>query len=315
MVRAQMRDLRRSMTGASRTNFPPPPGEDPAPFVAALETDAAEGVCLHQASGTPRFQYTVPQSLYGTVLFMPVLVHESTLTERIRWHGLSYFWMCVNYISQTAFLFGIHHFTKALHEIEADPECEQLQPWLLASALFACTVAVLTDVQETYDLSYLVNKCVPTVPETSMLLFKRNYRENKVDLVGGGFSARRKTAIHIFVLFPKFLLAAGLLYVSFKFLVKSEENMDIILNATALVFVIETPESLFAFFSLPEVRTIMSALPDFDASESKRMVLRPLYQLSKFIAAIALVIGVVEWDYDFEQCTRPRPRQLLAAWF
>lgn len=105
-------------------------------------------MCPREASGTPRFQYSVPQSLYGTVLFMPVLVHETTWTERIRWHGLSYFWMAVNYISQAAFIFGIHSFTKVLHESDEDPSCEQLQPWLLASALFACTVEVLTDVQD-----------------------------------------------------------------------------------------------------------------------------------------------------------------------
>lgn len=306
MVRTEMRELRRGLTtrsGAGTMNFPPPPADDmPSPL-------PEEGVCLHVASGTPRFQYKVPQSLYGTVMFMPLLVHETTWTERLRWHGLSYFWMTVNYVSQVAFLVGIHYATRLSNYREVpDEECEQHQPWLLAAALFVCFTAVLTDVQETFDLAYLLTHCVPTVPETTMLRFKRNWREMKIELVGGGFSARRKNTIRMLILFPKLVMAVALQVVVCRFLIQSETNMDIVLNATALVFVIETPESIFAFFSLPEVRTIMAALPDFDAEEMQMAHLRPLFPLAKFALAMGFVVAIVEWDYDFDRCVRSTPR-------
>mmetsp|Transcript_117155 Transcript_117155/g.338710 ORF Transcript_117155/g.338710 Transcript_117155/m.338710 type:complete len:216 (+) Transcript_117155:1-648(+) len=209
--------------------------------------------------------------------------------------------MCVNYISQIVLLNGIHRATRFADYLES-ASCDKHRPWLLAAALFVCLTAVLTDMQETFDLAYLLAECVPTVPGTCMLRFKQDRRKGNIELVGGGYSARRKNAIRILILFPKLLLAVAFQVVVCKVLVQSETDMDIVLNATQLFFILETPESLFAFFSLPEVRTIMAAFPDFDAKERRMAHLRAFVPLARFAIAIGLVVYFVEWDHDLDRC-------------
>lgn len=244
---------------------------------------------LHEASRVPKFQYGIPASLYGSTIFMPVLVETAGWMDWLRWKGMSHLWMAVNYATQALFIVGVHDVCVAEHEGRDPDTCEPLMPGLLFVGLFACTVAVLTDIQETYDIWYLVMYHVPTLPRTAVCKFKED-AGGELRLVEGGFSSRRKVGVYLFILLPKLLLACFLVPLAFAFLVVSPGNMDIILNATALIFIIEMDESFFWFFSLPEVRCIMEAVPKFEAGEIKREWKRPAIQLAKFLVSFGMVL-------------------------
>mmetsp|Transcript_92389 Transcript_92389/g.258163 ORF Transcript_92389/g.258163 Transcript_92389/m.258163 type:complete len:282 (-) Transcript_92389:108-953(-) len=254
--------------------------------------DDAAPLQLHKAANVSKFKYGVPQTLYGTVIFMPVLVEVKGWTDWLRWHGMSHFWMVVNVVVQVMFLAGVNSVSRDLHTAANETgECDELIPYLLAVALFACTVCVFTDLQETWDILYLLRKHIPTVPETSVLKFAPN-TEGELRLAEGGFSMARKICIVAFIVIPKLVLALALLVTSYTFLAMSPENMEIILNATALIFIIEVDESLFSFFELPEVRCLMDAFPQFEEEDTSETVvrLRPLWRFLKFLLACVLVI-------------------------
>jgi len=257
---------------------------------------------LHAAAKVPRCQYAIPPCLYGEVIFMPITIRADNIHEWIRWHGMSYFWTAINFTTQILFIIGVHDASKILYVGSSHPDCTQLSPFLLAVGLFACTVAVLTDVQETWDLMKLLRKHIPTVPETSVLRFAED-EGGDLKLQSGGFSMVRKVCICVFILFPKLLLAAFLLVYAYCLLAVSESDFDIILNATALMFIIELDEMLYAYFSLPEVRVLLETIPPFvvgtdPAKESLLIQLRPIFQLMKFAVACALTgwsISAYKW--------------------
>mmetsp|Transcript_124949 Transcript_124949/g.358735 ORF Transcript_124949/g.358735 Transcript_124949/m.358735 type:complete len:294 (+) Transcript_124949:102-983(+) len=267
---------------------------------AAADESPRAGAVQWESSGAsvgggplPKVHYAVPQSVYGTVIFMPVLVHVASPSEWLRWHGLSYFWMCVNLATQVLFLVGLAVVIEQRIE-EMDPTtCVPLLPGILAPSLFACLVASFTDIEETIDIGFFVLYRMATTDSTSMIDISEG-SPGTWDMQAGGFSLARKAFIAVFILIPKLALAIGLLIYSFWFLMVSPNNMEIILNAVAFVFILQVDEALFGFFSLPEVRSLMDSLPPFEEDgESKTAWLRPLWQLLKLVVGAVMIAAAI----------------------
>jgi len=254
---------------------------------------------LRKAAKVSKFAYQAPQSLYSAVILMPVLIEADDPYEWFRWHGMGYFWMAVNFTTQVLFMVGVHDVCKQLRDRGIAEGCNDLFPYLLAAAFFCTTVCVMTDLQDTWDILYMLRKHVPTVETTSVLKFKPD-ADGELKLAEGGMSLLRKILIGVCILLPKLLLAIALLLMGFAFLSVSPKNVDIILNATALVFIIEMDEALFDYFSLPEVRSLMGAMPTFEEEDPSGVLvkLRPLWRFLKFLLCCAVVaVGMVTYHW------------------
>uniref|UniRef100_A0A7S2MRU4 Uncharacterized protein n=1 Tax=Zooxanthella nutricula TaxID=1333877 RepID=A0A7S2MRU4_9DINO len=240
--------------------------------------------------GLPMMSYAVPQSLYGTTIMMPILVRTDTWQEWFRWKGMCYVWMVVNYAMQVIFVVGVRLITIGMYlDVRTKPDdCNELNPAMMAIGLTACVVALMTDIQETFDIHVLLSRYIPTVESSTVLKWKEEDGELKLE--SGGYSWHAKVMLYLFVLLPKLVLALVMMGWSLIFLRMSESDADIIKDATALVFIIETDEAIFSFFSLPEVRVVMDAVPEFEFQHKVHGPwTRPAIQFAKFL----LVVGIV----------------------
>jgi len=74
-------------------------------------------------------------------------------------------------------------------------------------------------------------------------------------------------AIAFFVLLPKWMIAFYLMLYGNLFLLHSEGDTEVLLNAIALLFVLQLDEIIFALFVPARLRRMMEALPDLAVEE------------------------------------------------
>lgn len=251
----------------------------------------AGGRCITDTLDLPEFSFSVPRSVYGTAVMAPLLKETSTCGEFIQWKLIPPFWLCVNLLVQTSFLIGIYDITLAAATEMLDPAtCEELDFAILAASLWVFVVVMLTDVQQTFDMVELFLRRVPTVPKTAILKYAEV--DGNLEVVEGGLSVFAKVCVFSFVLLPKLVFAGFMVAFGLTYLVFSQSDADVVLNCTALCFVIEVDEFIYNFFSMPRIRRLIEACPAFTANAKEKVkhwfCWRPFAQPLKLVFSFSL---------------------------
>uniref|UniRef100_A0A7S2HZE4 Uncharacterized protein n=1 Tax=Zooxanthella nutricula TaxID=1333877 RepID=A0A7S2HZE4_9DINO len=87
---------------------------------------------------------------------------------------------------------------------------------------------------------------------------------------------------------PKLIMAGFMLVFGLTYLVFSEDDSELLLNCTALCFVLDVDEFMYEFFSQPSARRLIEACPVFE--DIQQPIWRPFMQFGKFIVSMCLVI-------------------------
>ena len=116
---------------------------------------------------------------------------------------------------------------------------------------------------------------------------------DQTKVVGGGFSSARKVWISFTVILPKLLVAAFVLIFGLTYLVYAKNDSELILNCTALCFVLQLDEFMYAFFANPKARRINEACPPFTKGKGEggaRLVLflQPFAQPIKVLVSVGV---------------------------
>mmetsp|Transcript_124567 Transcript_124567/g.360231 ORF Transcript_124567/g.360231 Transcript_124567/m.360231 type:complete len:355 (+) Transcript_124567:108-1172(+) len=256
------------------------------------------GAEWNEAAKIADFVFAPPLSVYGSSVMLPILKETTGVSETLQWKILPGFWLLVNSFVQIIFMKGLYDISRAAAETMDDSTCEELDPWILSASIWVFIVVILTDLQQTTDMLELYCKRIKTVPRTKVLKFREV--EGSMEVVDGGFSLARKIAIFVFVVLPKFgyalfLLALGVTYLGF-----SATNAEVILNCTALVFIIDIDEFIFNLFSLAQNRHLLESCPPFVVKDNEMRSLwywwRPLAQPIKL--AVSCLILWLSMDFS-----------------
>lgn len=246
---------------------------------------------LSDAAGIADFEFKVPLSVYGSSVMLPILKEVATVSDLLHWKVLPAFWLVVNSVVQIIFMKSLFDISKSAASTLDHETCEHLDDWLLAAAVWVFVVVVLTDLQQSIDMAELYCRQIPTVPESKVLRFRDV--DGKLVLTQGGFSVAHKVGVFVFVVLPKICYAFFLLVLGVTYLIFSTTNVDVILNCTALVFIMDIDEFIYSFFSLARERQVLEACPPFvvkDAGQACHWyVWRPLSQAFKLCVSCLLV--------------------------
>eukprot|EP00494_Astrolonche_serrata_P026421 UN26683 len=77
--------------------------------------------------------------------------------------------------------------------------------------------------------------------------------------------------VFIFVIVPKFLICLTLLYFGLQLLFVTDANADVTYNCTALIFVVEVDEAVYAFFIPAALREVLENLPPMQTNDYPRL--------------------------------------------
>jgi len=98
-------------------------------------------------------------------------------------------------------------------------------------------------------------------PTSQKFEYLRFTEEDEIVSFGSGMTRCRKTSVFLFVLIPKFALAASLLVYGTGFVVVCESDQDLILNALALGFIFDIDEIFYEYLLTSQQQQVVESLP------------------------------------------------------
>jgi len=141
-----------------------------------------------------------------------------------------------------------------------------------------CVIAfvlwLFKDLRQTYEIAMLILKLpnqagkwmvMKMVTESSMVqLDKKGFLEHEdeaeIEWQIDAMELQWKIITSVFIIIPKFMVAVALCYYGSVWLLNTTERSDLILNAVALVFVLELDEAVFAAVMSSDTQTKMDNL-------------------------------------------------------
>mmetsp|Transcript_57841 Transcript_57841/g.103475 ORF Transcript_57841/g.103475 Transcript_57841/m.103475 type:complete len:438 (+) Transcript_57841:69-1382(+) len=211
--------------------------------------------------GNPSFR--IPMSSYGSAMILPILLQPSTFMEWIQTDGKCYMRLTLNYLIQIPMVYGLKLISEEDQGLIKSGDCDKTSPALVYAGLFVFVCAAVADIEETIDITDIAWNLIPTTEKSRTLLYVED-DEDELEFVDGGFSFTRKLGIMIFIIVPKLLIALAVLAYGSLFLAASTSNADVLLNALALIFIVEIDELIFSSFAPRKLAAVMEALPEFE---------------------------------------------------
>eukprot|EP00931_Biecheleriopsis_adriatica_P066404 TRINITY_DN40774_c0_g1_i1.p1 TRINITY_DN40774_c0_g1~~TRINITY_DN40774_c0_g1_i1.p1 ORF type:complete len:313 (-),score=55.41 TRINITY_DN40774_c0_g1_i1:38-976(-) len=263
-----MEEARKPDAPASVTTEGAPPPVKEGNFTD--EPQQLIGDVLERVAGIPGISYQVPANIYGSAAMCGVLWKLDSLQAWIATCGQSYFRLSLNYVLQTVLLIAVAQLVNwnedALDEaIAAGPGgdgCYALSGWFFWTALTLYFMAVLTEMEETFDLGHIIIQGHQTVEKFTHLSYVD--KDGTLTLSGGGMTRARKTVLVLCVVLPKFAIGIAMLYFGGRFLASSGSNTDLLMNSLAVNFVQDVDEQIYALLVPPRVKRVIESLPTYD---------------------------------------------------
>lgn len=123
-------------------------------------------------------------------------------------------------------------------------ECNQTHPVLRAAGVFVLTSHCVSDMLQTFDMGVWTYRMRTTkITEILQLTWKVN--EDKPFGYASGISRMYKVAVGILVLLPKAFIGITLWWYGAGFIANSPDDVELILNTVAVLFVLEVDDQLF----------------------------------------------------------------------
>lgn len=251
------------------------------------------------AVGFPRFVFQLPVSSYGATMVIPLLVEQSTWGDWMRYSGMTYLRLAINYFMQGNLVLVLHKLhvwnaTAIKDANEAGDGCFKLIGVLYVVCIWLHCSAVLMDMKETLKMAEVLCNMIPTVEGRSQLLRFAKGDDGPI-LRGGGMSMLRKAGLVLGVILPKLTIAVCTLLFGGMYLGVSEGNPDLILNSLAIVFIMDIDEMVSAFLAPGRISRLVENLPPFESDEmSLGWNFGQSYSTALNLAISAAVIGILK---------------------
>jgi hypothetical protein len=198
---------------------------------------------------------TLPETLYSSLIILPLCskIGSSPLHRKIINLSL-YFCLGANFVIQGVFLLYVY---KIYEDAKQEPPegvgiCggyEHTDRDLRIFCILVYTAYCFSDVAETLKMACFVYN-FPTSKAYEQLQFKETideFGDTKIEYASG-MPIWYKAYCYINILLPKFAIAAALLTYGTGFVVTTDENENLILNALALGFVLDIDNMAYEFF-------------------------------------------------------------------
>eukprot|EP00929_Paragymnodinium_shiwhaense_P003349 TRINITY_DN103825_c0_g1_i1.p1 TRINITY_DN103825_c0_g1~~TRINITY_DN103825_c0_g1_i1.p1 ORF type:complete len:324 (+),score=32.90 TRINITY_DN103825_c0_g1_i1:76-1047(+) len=274
--------------------LPPSPADNPK----QLQELSDEPYSIAQICQSDGFEASVPETMYGAVGVLPIAGEVRTFDDFV-----GYFGLLLNNGIQMAFLYGINEIATSAQADIATGECDRLElaPWLVVICVLVYLFYLLNEVEATLVLAELYLDAIPTVAGHSKIL---KFKGDDKQFVSGGLSFLRKAMLITFVVVPRLLIAICLGYVGTYYLASSLSDADLLLNAMALVFVIDIDELIYQAIYPTSVRRVMCHMPSFKVQD-RRTVWKILDRYSAVLKLAICTVACVLSITVFPVCGYP----------
>jgi len=237
----------------------------------------------------------LPDTLYSSLIILPLC---ETL-GKTKWNraliNFSLYWcMAANFTIQGFFL-------RYVYKIYVDSTAEygvcggrETDTNLRIFCILVYTAYCFADVAETMKMSSFVFN-FPECAKFQKLELKQVEENGETELVfASGMTKMYKLYCFLCILFPKFVIACSLLTYGTGFVVTTDANENLILNALALGFVLEIDDMAYEYFMTFQMRAVVSQLPAIEISASMMMRINTHYgTVIKAVILITLTLGTL----------------------
>lgn len=241
--------------------------------VEAVQSHIRPGIgkTICEAARIPDYSLKVPESSYGAALMVPLLFikEEDSWRDCFQVFCESYWPLAVNYAIQIGLVVCLEEVYEDAEESILDGDCDELNPFFGIICLFLHGVAVCRDMGETIDIVNIIWFHMPTVERNTQFLFDDNaLGESELQLVDGGLTMMRKVAVTLFIVLPKFGICITVLIFGSLYLAVSASDADLLLNALAVVFIMDVDEIIFSFMATYRTRAAIAMVPAFSSKRA-----------------------------------------------
>jgi len=229
----------------------------------------------------------LPESIYSAVIILPLCENLSKRKSTINFQ--IYFCHWCNIFVQSQLL-------KYVYIIYNDNRDElggcggyQTEPMVRYVCVLIYVAYCIGDLGETLKM-YLFIHNFPTVDTFQFLRYKQESDEDSDGLeLASGMTRKWKIFVTFFVIIPKLCVAFALLTYGTGFVVNTDDDGDLILNALALGFVLEIDEMSYEYFLTFQMQDVLDNLPAIGLKPGRTMKLNR----DIGITIKALVLGLV----------------------
>lgn len=231
---------------------------------------------------------SLPETLYSSLIVLPLCetIGKTACHRRVINFSL-YFCLAANFVIQGFFLryvYKIYVDNKEELGVCGGRETDQN---LRVFCILIYTAYCFSDVAETLKMASFIWE-FPRSKKFEKLLLKSSIDEDgeKQLEFSSGMTYSYKLYCYLCILFPKFVIATCLLTYGTGFVVTTDVNENLILNALALGFVLDIDNMAYEYFMTFQMREVIGELPPVVMKDSKMLKINTHY--GTYIKAIFL---------------------------
>jgi len=222
----------------------------------------------------------LPESLYSLAMMLPLETFEESKFWNNFIHGQMMFALWINFFIQVTLIGYLYYITSENADEHGLCGSYDLTPMIYRLCVPIYIAYCLKDMIESTEMIYYFttmtmkdsevqdNGYITREEKQVGLTFKvvdedgdvtADVLENSRKL--NSISFKYKIYVYVAVLIPKFLLALGLLIIGTGFIVNTDDDENIILNALALGFILEMDEMIYEFISSAQWQECVATIP------------------------------------------------------
>jgi len=211
----------------------------------------------------------LPESIYSCVIMLPLCENLSKYKSFINLQ--IYFCHWCNIYVQTNLLYYVY----VIYNINRDEfgGCGgyETEPMIRYCCVLIYTAYCIGDICETIKMFLFITN-FPSCDTFEYLRYKQACDDDSDDKeLATGMTKKWKIFCFLFVIVPKLGVACALLGYGTGFVVNTQENSDLILNALALGFVLEIDEMSYEYFLSYQMQDILDNLPPITLKPGRTM--------------------------------------------
>lgn len=223
----------------------------------------------------------LPENLYSAAIVLPLEKFDASSNWNRFIHFQTIFMVGVNFFIQGTLIGYLYHIT--LKNASDYGECGNytLEPMVYRLCVLIYIMYCFADMMETFEMVYWFrtitdskmhgireNGFIDRETTSSKLMYKIVDEDDDVteDLLSNANKIHRISSnytayVYGCVLFPKFFLAMSVLLIGTGFIVNTDADENLILNALALGFILELDEMAYEFIANPQWQECVQTIP------------------------------------------------------
>jgi len=239
---------------------------------------------------------SLPESAYSAIMILPLCSHLGrTPCKRIWIFAQVFGCHFCNVVFQGMFLGYV--FDMYAEQEEAIGTCggRVTNDTLRGLCILVYMAYCIADLAETFKMGVYIN-AFPKAAKWEKLLLVEN-EEGEFEYASG-MPRWYKFYCYSVVLFPKFCIAGALAGYGTGFVVNTEENADLVLNALALTFILEIDELMYDYFMTFQMQEIVSEqIPSIHLKADTMQSMNKHYGM--FVKAGVLIAATMTTYYSY----------------